>query len=106
MSTATLPHTNGSKAHDPAESWLKQTAREFFSAINWDDHPPEVQELKISASQGNPEALSLLLSVSQFFKAVNWEDAAIAAPTTPAPVESNGADWGQKFTLEDFADLF
>jgi hypothetical protein len=111
MSAMTLVHTNGSTPLTTMTApWLKQTAREFFGAINWDDNPPEVQEQKRlvaqSTEQGTPEPLSLLWSVSQFFNTINWDDAAIAAPSPAPSIEGNDLDRLQKFTLDDFADLF
>ncbi|MBD2460985.1 hypothetical protein H6G89_08005 [Oscillatoria sp. FACHB-1407] len=107
MSTMTLAHTNGngSAARAAAETWLTMTAREFFSGINWENNPPEVQELKLTAAQedGAPANL-LLLSVSQFFAAVNWDGMAIAP--TPAPSTPEPSGKATDFTLEDFSDLF
>lgn len=111
MSAVTLTHTNGSTPHhSTAEQWLKQTAREFFGAINWDNNPPEVQELKLVAAQAGlqnePTELSMLWSLSQFFNAINWDGAEIAAPSTTSAPDIDASAGPQKFTLEDFADLF
>ncbi|MDX2216130.1 MAG: hypothetical protein SFY66_22890 [Oculatellaceae cyanobacterium bins.114] len=105
MSSMTLAHTNGNgtTASVSNKAWLTLTAREFFSSINWDNNPPEVQELK-APSQESGAPLNLLLTVSQFFTAVNWDGMAIAptpTPSTPAPPEKV-----IDFTLEDFSDLF
>lgn len=104
----TLVHTNGNGSipYSTDESWLKLTAKEFFSGINWDNNPPEVQELKVSASQGEVAPLSLLLSVNQFFAAVNWDGMAIAPPPISASLEPNSGKEAKDFTLEEFSDLF
>lgn len=115
MSSMTLVHRNGSKPHIPAsarlpmtQEWLQQTTQSFFGAFNWDDNPPEVQELKRATIENNGGPLSLTLSVGQFFATINWDDSAIAKPpTSPSPL-SNESDVGtaSPFTLEDFSDLF
>ncbi|UBF26574.1 hypothetical protein K9N68_00740 [Kovacikia minuta CCNUW1] len=105
MSSIAFAPTNGSKPYAKPESWLQSTVQQFFTALNWEDSPPEVQEVKISAAQlGNAGPLSLSLSVSQFFSALNWEGTAIAAPIpqeqpTLQPAPDN-------FTLDAFSDLF
>jgi hypothetical protein len=107
MSTLTLAHTNGNgkTAHTASEAWLTMTAREFFSGVNWDNNPPEIQELKLSTSQEEGTPLNLmLLTVSQFFTAVNWDGMAIAP--TPTPSVPTKPEKPTDFTLEDFSDLF
>jgi hypothetical protein len=112
MSTA-LAQTNGSKAHVETSPWLQQSVRQFFGGINWDDQPPEIQELRTAVRSGNAEPLSLKLTVNQFFGAINWEGDAIAA--TPEsddftfledPAESKLNDDDDGFTLDDFSGLF
>jgi len=103
-----LASKNGSTPSVAAESWLRQTAREFFSGINWDDHPPAFQELKLVANaDGNGTSLSLLLTVQQFFSAINWEGTAVTPnPTPPMPNPEPSFNGSNNLTLEDFSDLF
>lgn len=109
MSSMTLIHTNGSKPHAAPQPWLQLPTRKFFSEFNWDDNPPEVQEIKLTAAAGSTEPLSLALSVSQFMGAVNWDG--IATTSTPdTPIEPLLGEMDDSslsaFTLEDFSDLF
>jgi hypothetical protein len=95
-------HTNGHTHHS---NWGTLTVQQFFRAVNWEDNPPEVQEMKMTASEEEGAALSLVLTVGQFFSAVNWDGSAIAAaPLTPTPAEPPTPV--NNFTLEDFSDLF
>lgn len=116
-STMVLNSTNGHKPRSPESapasvsttSWKRQSVQQFFTAFNWDNHPPEVQELKISAAQqGVYQPLSLALKVKDFFTAFNWDDSAIAAaPKSPETLPNSGngkAD--DDFTLDNFSDLF
>ena len=103
MSTLTLPQTNGAKARPAVASWQRDSVKAFFTSVNWDDHPPAMQELKLSASEDSNAPLSLKMSVCQFFATVNWADTAIAAPTVvqaPPPPANN------ELTLDDFSGLF
>lgn len=103
MTSMTLPYTNGSTPHAD-DAWMRQTVQRFFGGFNWEDNPPEIQELRQTVSNGH-QTLSLTLKVSQFFKAINWEGGAIAAmPQFEAPPTSDPA--ADAFTLEDFSDLF
>lgn len=101
--TATLTHTNGSAPH--TTPWLTQSVQQFFSSVNWDDNPPELQELKQTGAQGVNTELSMTLTVSQFFSAVNWDGAAIASiPESQDLVEPIAP--ANDFTLDDFSNLF
>lgn len=105
MTGMVLTHTNGSTAHAPIP-WMRHSVQQFFSKFNWEDNPPEVQELREVASQNGKQSLSLTLKVNQFFSAIPWDGTAIAAvpqpePQAPEPIAGNSA-----FTLEDFSDLF
>lgn len=107
MNLATLTR-NGSSPHGSApigstKNWLQSSVQEFFSRINWEDAPLEVQELKLHALQGSDTPLSLTLSVSQFFAAIPWEGTPIA-PQTGNQVESESTE--NAFTLDDFSNLF
>jgi hypothetical protein len=99
MTQATFPKTNGSSAYPP-QAWLRQTVQQFFNAVNWNDHSPEIQTLRLSAHH-MPH--SLLLTVDQFFSTINWEgDAAVPLKLPSAsPVEVDDS-----LTLEEFTDLF
>lgn len=106
MSTMTLPSTNGSSAYRPAQAWMQSSVQKFFSNINWEDNPPEVQEAKQASSEpGHTGPLSLTMSVSQFFAALNWDGSAIAAPVPQAqePPQPSKPD---EITLDDFSSLF
>lgn len=83
---------------------MRQTVRQFFGNFNWNDNPPEVQELRQTVSNGQLP-LSLTLTVKQFFTAIDWDGnqiASLPAPEQPA-VSVNPVD---AFTLDDFSDLF
>lgn len=107
MMTLTLPQTNGSKASATAHTWLQSSVQSFFSNINWEDNPPEVQQIKQNAAQSdgaNAVPVSLTMSVSQFFAAINWDNATIAAPIQPAKTPSQPKP--NEITLDDFSSLF
>lgn len=102
MSTLTLPSRNGSSVVKPVDQWLQSSVQDFFSAVNWDNHPPETQ----TSTQPLPsyaEPLSLEMSVVRFFASFNWDGATIAAPTAPEPTTPTRKT---EFTLDDFSDLF
>lgn len=109
MSSATLPYTNGSKPHAPMDSWLQISTRKFFSSINWDDNPPEIQEIKQQVADSPPTVeAGPDLTVAQFFATVNWDDEAVV------PSSSTGDTFLSElleeplsnFTLDNFSDLF
>lgn len=100
MTQATLPQTNGSSAYS-SQAGLKQTVQQFFNAVNWENHSPQIQTL-LAAAQGEPQS-SMLLTVSQFFSTINWDSDAAMAPSPNAVSASQANDI---FTLEDFSDLF
>lgn len=106
MNTLTSPASrNGAALTAPDRAWLTLTVQQFFGAVNWDDQPLAVQELKrTSLETGGP--LSLTLTVSQFMNAIPWDGKAIAAPIPleeAIPIaESQGAD----LTVDDFSSLF
>ncbi len=83
-------------------NWLQSSVQEFFSTLNWEDLPLDIQHPGQVSPQYSDAPLSLNLSVSNFFAAVNWEGATIAAPvlTTTQPTSNTS------FTLDDFSDLF
>jgi hypothetical protein len=112
MSTA-LASTNGFKPHVESSLWLQHTVRQFFGGINWEDQPPEIQELRTAFQSDSTEPLSLKLSVKNFFGAINWEGLdAIAPHPDPEPTfiedlsEINLNDNDDGFTLDDFSGLF
>jgi len=111
MSSATLLHTNGSKPHVDMDAWLQTSTRKFFSSVNWDDNPPEIQEIKQKvADTPTPESVEALnqdVTVGQFFAAVNWDDeAAVAPPASDDFLAELLEEPANSFTLEDFSDLF
>lgn len=103
MSPLTLPQMNGSTTTRAADDWLQATVQDFFSKINWDDHPPEVRPSTLSLTDDSPPPFSLEMSVGRFFAAINWEGNAIAAP---APIEQPKVTHKTEFTLDEFSDLF
>ncbi|MBF2074432.1 MAG: hypothetical protein IGS50_11820 [Synechococcales cyanobacterium C42_A2020_086] len=102
----TVSTTTAAPTQDPS-LWLRQSVEQFFSHCNWDNHPPDLQAWQQSAGLGNPEPLSLLLTVQQFLSAVNWEGTQIAAPLPVAPNVNAPADQDtDALTLDDFSGLF
>ncbi len=107
MSTTTRPSTNGSTPHLSDTAWLQLTTQQFFSRFNWDDNPPEVQQLRQATATGSTDPLSMTLTVSQFFGAINWDGAAIAQiPSTSPPSPDTHLSSNSLFTLDEFSDLF
>jgi hypothetical protein len=113
MSSTLLAEKNGSTSQVQPDPWKRQSIRQFFSAVNWDDHPPEIQQLRATLAaqpkaQLSREPMSMKLSVQQFFNAVNWEDAAIAEAPAPSlsSINRSPQNSGGTFTLDDFSDLF
>jgi hypothetical protein len=107
MMTLTLPQTNGSKAATTVSPWLQSSVQSFFSTINWEDSPPEVQQIKQNAmpsTGATATPISMAMSVNQFFAAINWDNAAIAAPVQQATSLSQPKP--SEITLDDFSDLF
>jgi hypothetical protein len=128
MSTA-LAHANGNGSNGNGSSsngskpqassaWLQQTVRQFFNQFNWEDHTPEIQELRrTTATASSSEPLSLTLTVKQFFGSINWDGDAIASMSDPEPtyIEDLSLDFADEppatpdsdgFTLDDFSGLF
>jgi hypothetical protein len=105
MSPLTLPHTNGSSGLDSTSDWLHRSVRDFFSHLNWDDRPPEIQ-VTVHSTETDlaAEPLGLSTSVSKFFSAYNWDGSDIAAPVPTAPTPPISQD--SEFTLDDFSGLF
>ncbi|MBW4519598.1 MAG: hypothetical protein KME16_07845 [Scytolyngbya sp. HA4215-MV1] len=105
----TLVQTNGSTAFPKGQAWLQMPVQKFFTAINWEDQPPEVQEIKQNAveaaAQGNDAPLSLMLSVSQFFGAFPWDGNAMAMNPPILSIASSTFE-ADGITLDDFSDLF
>jgi len=109
-----LTPTNGSKPRVESISWLQQTVQQFFNGFNWEDHPPEVQELRAASQANDAEPLSLKLTVSQFFGSINWDGNPAIAPSIHAEltftedlseIEAPNPD-DDGFTLDDFSGLF
>jgi hypothetical protein len=121
--TSPTNNGNGSKPQVQTTDWLKQTVQQFFSSFNWDDRPPEVQEMRAAFQADDSEPLSLKLTVSQFFGAINWEgtrcftDTARVAPPVDTELNADltfmedmsaidGSPDDDGFTLDDFSGLF
>lgn len=92
---------NGSHAHPVAEDWLQSSVREFFSQLNWDDRPLNLQNIAVDSV--SPQPLSLDMSVSYYFSAIDWEGSAIAAPISIPDLPSAPS---RDLTLDDFSSLF
>lgn len=105
MSPTAVASPNGTAAVAESQKWLQSSVRNFFTNFNWENHPPEVQELKVSALQGSDVPLSLTLSVSQFLGAIAWDGASVAAPAQPEAPASESPS-AKDFTLDDFSSLF
>ena len=107
----TITPTNLNGRTETPKSWLGLSVREFFSTVNWENKPPEIQELSqelvASATQGLSGSLSLSLTVHQFFSAIPWDGVEIAPmpvqEVEKPPVASAAND---DFTLAGFSDLF
>jgi len=95
-------HSNGLRASSPA--WLTQSVQQFFQGINWENHPPEIQHLRLAAAQPN-QTLSLLLPVNQFFSAFNW-DGTVNRSMPVANIQAEANAKADDFTLDDFSSLF
>lgn len=116
MNHAMLPQNNGSsQANELAQTngaaspqaWLKQTVQQFFSSVNWDDQPPEIQHLRLANAQAEPQSLSRFLTVSQFFNSFNWVgDSSVSTASPSQFLVEPVADTNNVFTLDDFSDLF
>jgi hypothetical protein len=104
MSHATFPQTNGATAHSP-QAWLNQTVQQFFGAINWADHPPEMEDLRLVAQPEETQPLHLL-TVGQFFGAMNWEGRAVASSPSFAMERVADSEGDDALTLDVFSDLF
>lgn len=121
MNPTALMERNGfSKPASPEPkpaSWLHQTTQSFFSSINWDDNPPEVEQVRLDATSSDGP-LSLMLTVRQFFTSVNWDGTASSraipagialriAPEVDLPLSIEPPQpAANAFTLDDFSDLF
>ncbi|WP_088891901.1 hypothetical protein [Leptolyngbya ohadii] len=100
---------NGATSH-PELAWKQQSVHQFFSQVNWEDQPPEVQKFQQASEDGLIG--SLLLTVNQFFSTVNWEGVP-AQPQEHLPLGNlnlnnplNSASKADLFTLDEFSDLF
>ncbi|MBC6422584.1 MAG: hypothetical protein GDA43_15410 [Hormoscilla sp. SP5CHS1] len=104
MNQLTRSEQNG-KIPGKRKEWLQRSVGEFFTGVNWDLQPLEVQQLKQAAWQGSLEPLSQMLSVTQFFSCFAWEGSKVAAPVpeTSKPAAQEGSN---EFTLDDFSSLF
>jgi hypothetical protein len=107
MTTTALPQKNCSKAIATKDSWLTTSVQTFFSGFNWENAPPEIQEIQQTASvQATSGPLSLSLSVGQFFAAINWHGSEIAAPVAVEQPSIPQPAANDDLTLDDFSSLF
>jgi hypothetical protein len=106
MSRQTLMQTNGSVAS--IEPWLRLSVQQFFSEFNWDNLPPVA--LRLAGPDGqmsdSDQSLSMMLKVNQFFGAIAWDGARVIAAPPAIHAPSPPATEADRFTLEDFSDLF
>lgn len=103
MSSLTLPPMNGSRLPQPLVNWLEASVHDFFSTVNWDNHPPEIHASVTGLLESPKELPSLEMSVSRFFATIAWDGHTIA--DTP-PVKPPQPTAQQEFTLDDFSGLF
>ena len=107
MTAQPLPTQNGAAAGQdrslPSGPWLRESVQQFFGDFNWENNPPEVQQVKLASLQASAAPLSLMLTVSQFFAAFNWDGAAIAAAASPAELAAEAA---VEVTIDDFFSQF
>lgn len=106
MKPRTLPGQNGAVSPwDRSQSlpWLQTSVQTFFGNFNWEDNPPEVQQVKLTTLQASTVPLNLSLSVSQFFAAFNWDGATIAAAISPPEPQPKAAI---DVTVDDFFSQF
>lgn len=102
MSDAPVLQMNGANGAHPLQAWLNQTVQQFFGGINWADHPPELQQLRLATHLDQPQSLNLL-TVNQFFNAMNWEGNTVAPLNLSEAPANSEVD---AVTLEDFFELF
>ncbi|WP_448598237.1 hypothetical protein [Thermoleptolyngbya sp.] len=113
MNPTALMERNGfgkpASAESRPTSWLQQTTHSFFSSINWDDNPPDVEQVRLDATSSDGP-LSLMLTVRQFFTSVNWDGTSSGkaiAPEVDLPLSAEPPQpAANAFTLDDFSDLF
>ncbi len=104
MNAATLAVNGKAKA---SEKWLQHSVKEFFTAINWEQHPPEIHEIKQATIQGSDRPIPLTLSVGQFLNCIPWEGVKTAESTPQVVLDLEGTTTAvSDFTLDDFSSLF
>lgn len=96
---------NGSSKGNPSPSWLQDSVRTFFTALNWDGHALSVMT---SPGQHSPTGeVSMTMPVSVFFGTIPWEgQPIIAAPVAPLEMQSDRPEVAESLTLDAFSDLF
>jgi len=105
MNQLTRSPQNG-KIHRRGKEWLQRSVGEFFTGINWDLQPLEIQQIKQAAWQGSSEPLSQMLSVTKFFSCFVWEGNQVAAPVPDRSKPAAESGSSNEFTLDDFSSLF
>ncbi len=106
MKTQSIPATNGSASE--VRPWLQASVQNFFSGFNWDNLPPTLshrQDLETQVPDPD-QPLSMMLKVGQFFGAIAWDGLRIIAAPPTASVSLPAAQEANRFTLDDFSDLF
>ncbi|MDX2097379.1 MAG: hypothetical protein SFW36_06345 [Leptolyngbyaceae cyanobacterium bins.59] len=98
--------TNGNAKAAQARQWLQASVKEFFSGVNWDDQPLEVQVLKQNNLAATEGPLSLTLTVGQFFGAIPWEGGPSLPKTAAIDMPLVDQTKADDFTLDDFSSLF
>jgi hypothetical protein len=93
-------------SQSPDLDWLQLSTQQFFNRFNWDDNPPEVQQLRQNTVAGSTAPLSMTLTVSQFFGAINWQGEAIAQSHHRVQASLDDLSGANSFTLDTFSDLF
>ena len=107
MNQLTAMPKNGRSEERTSSHWWQASVQDFFSSINWEMHPVEVQEFKQAQLQGSTKPLSLTLSVAQFFSCMAWDGQPVVAPDF---ADSQNLEIPREetddLTLDDFSDLF
>lgn len=107
MNQLTALLENGKSEAQISANWLQTSVQDFFSSINWEMAPVEVQQFKRESLQASPELTSLTLSVARFFSCIPWEGQPVIAPSF---AESENLEIEQEesedLTLDDFSSLF
>lgn len=108
MNSLSQASTNGKATAPNSPNWLLTPVQAFFTGINWEMNPLEVQQVKQAVILGSNQPLPLTFTVQQFFSCIAWE----GGPATPPPPDTDVALLSSletaknEFTLDDFSSLF